>query len=345
MKIVFCGGGTAGHVTPNLALIDELPEAQCYYIGGCDADKLLVAPYKENGKIVAYTQLSASKLQRKLTPKNLTLPFKLIKSIRQAKSILEEISPNIVFSKGGYVGLPVVIAAHRLKIPVIAHESDMSMGLANKITALYATKMLSTFPMKGTTCVGAIVRKQTFTGNKQKGLQTMGFDGRKPVFLVTGGSLGAKDLNDAVAQNYRLSQKFDVFVITGKGKHINCDFVKQAEFVHNIGDIFAAADVCLTRSGSNSLCELTLARVPFVTAPLTNCSRGEQLQNAKWFEENGCGICINNESLVRDLYAAVSAAYDNRATIIAKQQKQRNLYGTERVAKILSESCRKVERK
>ena len=338
MKIVFCGGGTAGHVTPNLALADKLYDHELYYIGTDGMEKGLVAPYVDNGKIKKYYGISADKLRRKLTLKNLLLPFQLVKSVNQSKKHLREIKPDVVFSKGGYAGLPVIIAAKKLKIPTIIHESDMSLGLANKICKHYADKFLSAFDCdKKAQVVGLIIREEIMQGSKARGLATMGFDGKKPILFVTGGSLGAQALNEAICANRQLADKFDIFVSTGKGKKLNCDFIKQAEYVTNIADIFAACDVCLTRAGSTSLAELTLAEVPFVTVPPTKCSRGEQANNAQWFTERGCGItCTDNGDLTQKLASAVNAAYNSRQAIQAKQRAQHQaLYGTDKVVSII----------
>ena len=337
MKIVFSGGGTAGHVTPNLALIDKLQNEQIYYVGTDGMEKSLTAPYVEKGKIKEYREISAHKLQRKLTMGNFALPFRLAKSVRQAKQQLLEIRPDVIFSKGGYVGLPVIIAGKKLKIPTIIHESDLSLGLANKICARFASNFLAAFPCdKRANVVGFIIRDEILNGDKQKGLATMGFDGSKPILLVTGGSLGAKALNDAVASCPTLADRFDIFVLTGKGKSIDCGFVKQAEFVTNMNDLLAATDVCLTRAGSNTLTELTLAEVPFVTVPLTKQSRGEQVKNAQWFCKRGCGIQLTEENLAEKLPKAINAAYDNRVAIQTKQRAHKSLYGTDKtVEKIL----------
>ena len=331
MKIVFCGGGTAGHVTPNFALMEKLLGNEMHYIGTNGMEKRLVAPYLNNGTIKSYHQITAGKLKRKLTLSNLLLPFTLAKSIRQAKKHLKRLEPDVVFSKGGFVGLPVVIAAKQLKIPTIVHESDMSLGLANKISSWYATKLLTTFPCskKGQN-VGAIVRPSILQGNRQKGLQTMGFDGTKPILLVMGGSLGAGALNDAISNNPQLASTFDIFVITGKGKQIDCNFVHQAEFVDNIADIFSAVDICLTRAGSNSLVELTLANVPFVAVPLTKGSRGEQVKNAKWFADKGCGVFLE-ESKLDNLATTLLTIHNNRNQIVAKQKQCAYLNGTDKV--------------
>lgn len=336
MKIVFSGGGTAGHVTPNLALIDKLSNETIYYIGTDGMEQTLVQPYVDDGRIAEYCQISANKLQRKLTLKNLALPFQLIKSVKQAKNHLKRIAPDVIFSKGGYVGLPVIIAGKMLKIPTIIHESDMSLGLANRICARFATEFLSAFPCdKRATVVGLIIREEIFHGDRQKGLATMGFDGRKPTLLVTGGSLGAQALNEAIANCKRLSETFDIFVITGKNKRIECDFVTQKEFVNNMNDVLSASSVCLTRAGANTLAELTLAQVPFVTVPLTKCSRGEQVKNAEWFTSRGCGLMLSEESLDTKLYGALNAAYDSRNAIMTKQRMRSDIYGTDKTVDII----------
>ena len=331
MKIVFCGGGTAGHVTPNFALMEKLLGNEMHYIGTDGMEKRLVAPYLNNGTIKSYHQITAGKLKRKLTLSNLLLPFTLAKSIRQAKKHLKRLEPDVVFSKGGFVGLPVVIAAKQLKIPTIVHESDMSLGLANKISSWHATKLLTTFPCskKGQN-VGAIVRPSILQGSRQKGLQTMGFDGTKPILLVMGGSLGAGALNDAISNNPQLASTFDIFVITGKGKQIDCNFVHQVEYLSNIADVFCTVDICLTRAGSNSLVELTLANVPFVAVPLTKGSRGEQVKNAKWFADKGCGVYLE-ESNLTNIATTLLTLYNNRNQIVAKQKQCAYLNGTDKV--------------
>ncbi len=336
MRIVFTGGGTAGHVTPNLALIDKLQGNEIYYIGTNGMEKQLTEKYVNEGKIKKYCTVTAHKLQRKATLSNLLLPFRLTKSVNEAKNHLKRIRPDVIFSKGGYVGLPVTIAGKQLHIPTVIHESDMSVGLANKLSARFADAYLAAFPCDPKARpVGVIIREGIMHGDKARGLATTGFDGNKPILLVTGGSLGAKALNEAVAACPKLAERFNIFVICGKNKRIGCEFVREAEFISNINDVFAAADVCLTRAGANSLAELTLAQVPFVTVPLTKQSRGEQTLNAKWFTERGCGLTVSEDNLADELYRAVNAAYDNREAIRAKQRAQRDLYGTDRVADIL----------
>lgn len=336
MKIVLSGGGTAGHVTPNLALSEKLAGNTLYYIGTDGMEKNLVAPYVQQGKIAEYRAITAFKLQRKFALGNLVLPFRLAKSVREAKRHLRELRPDVIFSKGGYVGLPVVIAGKKLKIPTVIHESDMTLGLANKICARFADVFLSAFPCdKRATVTGVIVREEILHGDKSKGLAAMGFDGSKPILLVTGGSLGAKALNEAVEANPQLANRYDIFVITGKNKHMGCDFLHQTEFASNINDLMAAADVCLTRAGANTLAELTLAQVPFVAVPLVKASRGEQTINARYFAQRGCGLILSEANLTAQLPSAIDAAYNNRTAIRTKQRAARSLYGTDAVAHIL----------
>lgn len=220
MRIVFCGGGTAGHITPNIALIDKLQEEDCYYIGTNGMEKQMTERLLANGKLKKFCEISAAKLQRKLTLHNLAIPFSLVKSIKQSKNYLKEIKPDVVFSKGGYVGLPVVVAARILGIPTLVHESDMSLGLANKISSHFANETFTTYPVnKKFKTTGAIIRNEIIHGNRVQGLRTMNFDGRKPILLVMGGSLGAKSLNDAICENRCLAEKYDIFVICGKEKN------------------------------------------------------------------------------------------------------------------------------
>lgn len=402
MNILFCGGGTAGHVTPNLALIEEIyrysHKADCettadkrfacdtktargvatertdnvgktandgkqkvdpkdvfadctaYYVGNTEQDEKLLLPYVKSGKVARYYALSAPKLRRSLALSNLCLPFNFIRAVRSATKIIDEVCPDVVFSKGGYVGLPVVIAARKRGIPTLLHESDMSMGLANKLSLHYITRALSAFilPETSTTVTGMILRSDITRGDRQKGLRFCNFDGTKPLLLVIGGSLGAQALNEAVAATPKLAEKFDIFALTGKGKHIDCPFVHQAEFCTSVKDLFAAADVCLTRGGSTTLCELTLCKVPFVAVPLTNGSRGEQSVNVKSFAQKGCGLCLNEGDLPDKLYNAVCTCYDNRAAFAAKQARQfSSLYGTEKclqqIAEVATEHLRANE--
>jgi len=325
MKIMFTGGGTAGHVTPCIALMQRLTDHQLCYVGTNAMEKQLV---QNCGLDVDYHQIDAVKLQRKLSLKNLLIPFGFAKSVWQCCKTLQRVRPDVVFSKGGYVGLPLVVAAKLTHVPCLTHESDATMGLANKLSVPICDKVLSAFAChKKATVVGSILRKEIGNGNKSKGLATMGFDGSKPVLLVLGGSLGAQQLNNLVADCPQLRQQFDVFVICGKGK--DAKGLRCASYVDNVADLYVAASIAITRCGSTTLAELVKARVPFVGVPLVKNSRGEQTANAKFFAKQGCGIVLDNPT-ANQLQNAAICLYNNR---LAYQSNQQRLVvdGTDRV--------------
>ena len=201
--IVFTGGGTAGHVTPNIALFPSVKEAgyEISYIGSYEGiEKELIT-----AQGVTYYGISSGKLRRYFDPKNFSDPFKVVKGYFQAKKLLKKIKPNIVFSKGGFVSVPVVLAAKHCKIPCIIHESDITPGLANKLAIPSATKVCANFPetlnylpKEKAVLTGSPIRKELFSGNKIKGLDFCGFTANKPVLLVIGGSTGAAAVNNAI---------------------------------------------------------------------------------------------------------------------------------------------------
>ncbi len=335
MKILFCGGGTAGHVTPNIALIELLHDrAQCHYMGTDGMEKSLTRPLCDYGKIQEYHTIPAYKLARKLSLSHLALPLRLIKSINIATTTISHIMPDVLFAKGGYVSLPAVVACHRLHIPTIVHESDMSLGLANKISRHYATKMLSTFDnthhCQG---VGAIMRPSIYQGNRQRGLDIVGYSGNKPILLVMGGSLGAVQLNQLICQCTQLQDIMDVFVITGRGKQLDCD-IHQAQYVTNMADLYACTTMAVTRGGANSLIELASLGIPFVTVPLVKQSRGEQVSNSKYFAQSGCGKMLLGEVTALQLTENILDIYSNLSHYRDKCLSMQ-LDGTERVVDII----------
>jgi len=304
-KILFCGGGTAGHVMPNLALIERLiGKADIYYLGTGGMEKQLVRPYMAKG--VVYGEFSAVKFERKLSPSLVTLPFKLASSVSECKKRLKEIKPDLVVSKGGFGGLPVVIAAHRLKIPAVAHESDFSLGLANKLSLPFVEKMFTVYEnaaleggKKSIVCTPPM-RESVLKGNRAKMLEECGFSGKKPVLAVLGGSLGAKRLNETLLKALPLLlDSFDVIAVTGKNKSL--DFTAkgfyQTEFCNTMGDLYAMADIALSRSGSNTVSELMANRIPALFVPLSKASRGEQVKNARFHEKNGCCKVLDEDEL------------------------------------------------
>lgn len=298
-KVVMTGGGTAGHVYPTLAVKENLgTDYEVHYIGGNGMEKDIIL--KEN---IPYHEISPVKLQRKLTLKNLLIPFKLFKSISQSKKILEEIKPSIIFSKGGFVAVPVVIAAHKLKIPVVSHESDLSLGLANKIILHYCTAMCVSFKeteKSNSKCIytGQPIRKKVLNGNKRNVI-FQDCDRNKQNLLVLGGSSGAKFINEKVWANLdNLTQKYNVLHVTGKQvneERMHC-FYKQIPYAENIGDYLAWADLVLSRAGSGAINEYLTLNKPMLLIPLSKkCSRGDQIENAKLFTSLGLADMLEEE--------------------------------------------------
>lgn len=324
-KIVLTGGGTAGHVTPNIALIPALRRAgyEISYVGSYDGiEKKLIADFG-----IPYTGISTGKLRRYLDVKNLTDPFRVLKGFSEAKKYLKEHRPDVVFSKGGFVSVPVVRAAASLKIPCIIHESDMTPGLANKLCFPVAQKICCNFPEtmemlpKGKAVLtGSPIRSELAQGNKIAGLDMCGFTANKPVIMVIGGSLGAANVNKAVREALpRLLEDFQVVHLCGKDKIDNLLLTtpgyKQFEYIKaELKDLFAMADLVISRAGANAICELLALKKPNILIPLPAASsRGDQLLNAKSFESQGFSIVINEDDLTTELLVdKVHELFSNR---------------------------------
>lgn len=300
-RIVLTGGGTAGHVYPALALLPELKEYQVNYIGTNAMEKDIVAKFKN----VNYYTINAVKLVRKLTVKNLLIPLKLLKSISQAKKFLKEIRPNVVFSKGGFVSVPVVIAAKKLGIPVVSHESDLSMGLANKIILKKCNVMCTTFcetAKLSPKCVwtGQPIRREILNGNASVIKQKFPCNA-KPFLLAIGGSLGAKFINEAIWDNIEcLTNSYNVIhVIGNKNTPIECNIPNylQIPYANNVGDLYAAADIVISRAGAGVISELLALQKPMLLLPLSKkCSRGDQIENANLYKKLGYCEMIEEEN-------------------------------------------------
>ena len=308
-KIVLTGGGTAGHVTPNIALLPEL-EKQGYdvhYIGSYEGiERTLI---KEQG--IPYYGISSGKLRRYIDVKNLSDPFKVVKGLGQAIRLLGKIKPDVVFSKGGFVSVPVVLAAKFRHIPCVIHESDMTPGLANKICIPCAHRVCTNFPetmkhipAEKAVLTGSPIRQELFKGSREKGLAFCGFDDTKPVLLIMGGSLGAVAVNDAVRGILpELLQKFHVIHLCGKGKlddSLN-DTKGYAQYEYigpELRDLMAAADILISRAGANAICEILALRKPNILIPLSaEASRGDQILNANSFRSQGFSYVLEEEEL------------------------------------------------
>ena len=336
-KIVLTGGGTAGHVTPNIALMPSLIEAgYCIeYIGSYNGiEKQLIEA--EN---VPYHGISSGKLRRYLSAKNISDVFRVIKGIFQANKLLRKIKPDIVFSKGGFVSVPVVLAAGFRHIPVIIHESDMTPGLANRIAMKRATVVCCNFPETvkylpagKAVLTGSPIRQELLTGSKEAGLRLCGFNIDKPIVLVVGGSTGAKHVNDAIYDVLpELLKRYQVCHLCGKGKtepkYDTLPGYKQFEYIsEEMKDLFAMADVVVSRAGANSICELLVLKKPNLLIPLSaKASRGDQILNAKSFKEHGYSLILKEEELIKDgkiqgdiLLDRINEVYVNREQFIEK---------------------------
>lgn len=328
-KIVLTGGGTAGHVTPNIALIPSLREAgyEIYYIGSIDGiEKKLIADYD-----IPYTAISTGKFRRYFDLKNLTDPFRVIKGVRDAHKALKKIKPDIVFSKGGFVSVPVVHAAHSLKIPVICHESDMTPGLANKLCIPFAEKICCNFPetvdklpAEKAVLTGTPIRSALLSGDRNKALEFTKLPDDKPFLLVMGGSLGAQAVNEAVRADLpQLLKEFNVIHLCGKGKvDTSCadlsGYVQYEYIKDELPDLFALTDVVISRAGANAICELLALKKPALLIPLSaKASRGDQILNARSFEKQGFSVVLEEEEITPELLMkTVSELYRSRDTYI-----------------------------
>ena len=295
-RIILTGGGTAGHVTPNIALLPRLRELQydIHYIGLYNGiEKSLIE--KQD---VPYHGISSGKLRRYFSLQNFTDPFRVLKGFGEANKIIKELKPDVIFSKGGFVSVPVVIAGKRNHVPVIIHESDMTPGLANKISIPSAVKVCCNFPetLKAlpedkAVLTGSPIRQELMTGDKEKARSFCGFKETKPVILIVGGSLGAAAVNQAVRKILpQLLKEFQIIHLCGKGKLDyslkGLDGYAQFEYIQDeLKDLFALSDIVISRAGANAICELLALRKPNLLIPLSaSASRGDQILNARSFE-------------------------------------------------------------
>lgn len=325
-RIILTGGGTAGHVTPNIALIPRLKEMgyDIQYIGSYNGiEKDLIEPLH-----IPYHGISSGKLRRYFSVQNFTDPFRVLKGLGEARKLIRELKPDVIFSKGGFVSVPVVLAGKRAKVPVIIHESDMTPGLANKIALPSATKVCCNFPetlehlpKEKAILTGSPIRQELLSGNKIAAMDLCGFSADKPVILVIGGSLGSVAVNNAVRSALpELLKHFQVVHLCGKGKLdeslADRKGYKQFEYISNeLRDIFALSDLVISRAGANAICELLALRKPNLLIPLpANASRGDQILNARSFERQGFSVVLEEEAVTKEsLLDAVNSLYQNRA--------------------------------
>lgn len=311
-QILFTGGGSAGHVIVNLALIPIFQQEgwNIDYIGSKDGiEKKLISQLDG----VTYHEISTGKLRRYMSIDNFKDPFKVMKGVFQAWRIIGKCKPSIIFSKGGFVSVPVVLAAKLRGIPTIIHESDLTPGLANKIAVRFARKVFTTFPEteqflpeKKVTYVGAVIREELFQGDDQRGYTLTGLNENKPVLLIMGGSGGSQKINNIIRENLNeLLSHFQIIHICGDGNQnptINQQGYVQFEYVNDeLKDIFAITDFVLSRAGSNAIYEFLALRIPMLLIPLSlEASRGDQIDNAKSFAHQGFANMLLEEDLTEE---------------------------------------------
>jgi UDP-N-acetylglucosamine--N-acetylmuramyl-(pentapeptide) pyrophosphoryl-undecaprenol N-acetylglucosamine transferase len=323
--IVFTGGGSAGHVTPNIAIIKELDHSvwDIKYIGSKKGiEKELIEKMD-----IPYFGISSGKLRRYVDMENIKDIFRVIKGCLEARGILKRINPQLIFSKGGFVSVPVIIAARTLGIPIFIHESDLTPGLANKISQRFATRIFTSFeetkqyfPAHKTMVIGSPIRKEILMGSKQNGKRSLGFDNDLPILTVMGGSLGAKRINETVRGSIdKLTSKYQIVHLCGKGNLdqslLNVKGYKQFEYVNEeLADILAATDTVITRGGSNAIFEFLALKIPMLIIPLSKKqSRGDQILNAKSFEEKGYSVTLEEENLTEEtLYSLLGEIEKNK---------------------------------
>lgn len=333
-RIVLTGGGTAGHVTPNLALLPSLKERnyEILYIGSYNGiERKLI----ENAGI-EYAGISSGKLRRYFDLKNFSDPFRVLKGCAEARRIIKKYRPDVVFSKGGFVSVPVVLAAKHYKIPTIIHESDMTPGLANKLCIPLAAKICCNFPetlaylpKDKAVLTGSPIRKELLKGDRLTGLNYSGLSASRPIILVIGGSLGSVAVNHAIREILpKLLETYQVIHICGKGnldEHlIGRNGYVQYEYVDApLRHLFAAADLVVSRAGANSICEILALQKPNVLIPLSaSASRGDQILNARSFEKQGFSKVLEEEQLTENsLLDTIQDTFQNRHKYIASMEK------------------------
>ncbi len=333
-KIIFTGGGSAGHVTPNLALIEKFLKEnwEIGYIGSkIGIEKELITKFG-----VPYYAIITGKLRRYFSWQNFIDPIKVFWGIIQATILTYKLKPTVVFSKGGFVSLPVVIAAWLLRIPVIIHESDLTIGLTNKLCFPLATKICVTFPetieqiadkTKGVV-TGTPIRQDFFLGNAELGRRICGFTPDKKIILVFGGSLGAEKINKVIRMLLpTMLERFQIVHITGKN-HMDSTLqyksYKQFEYLHEaFPHILAAADLVISRSGANSVYELIALRKPNILLPLSKtASRGDQIVNAKYCYAHGLSEMILENQLTSQLLLEKIVLVEKQSETIVAAMKQ-----------------------
>lgn len=350
-KIVLTGGGSAGHVTANLALLPKLLEAgwEVHYIGTEKGMENAIVPKD----LVYYHTIKAGKLRRYFDIKNFADPFNVILGIIQSFLILRKIKPSIVFAKGGYVSLPVIVSSWLLRIPAITHEGDVTIGLANKLALPFVKKICVSFKEtlkysgKKGIYTSLPIRKEILEGNPSSGKDICKFISDKPVILIMGGSQGSRNINKLLRDSLdNILPKFNIVHICGNGNvdlSLNKEGYCQLEYLKDaLPHIFAISDIFISRAGTASVFEILALKKPALLVPLTtNASRGEQLLNARTFEKNGFSkVLLENEIASDKLIQEIVELYEKRNIFVENMLKSEVPDSVEEIFRLINELAR-----
>ena len=349
-KIIMTGGGTAGHVTPNIALFPALKEAgyEISYIGSYNGiEKGLI---EDQG--IDYYGINSGKFRRYHSWKNFTDPFRVLQGYFQAKKIIKEVKPDVIFSKGGFVSVPVILAAKRIHVPSIIHESDLTPGLANRLAIPSASKVCCNFPETlkhlpegKAVLTGSPIRQELMHDSKEAAYEFCGFTRDLPVLMIMGGSIGSVYINNAIRQNIdELLKKYQIIHLCGKNNLDenlkNVAGYAQFEYIsENLPDLFAAADIMVARAGANSICELLALHKPNILIPLSrNASRGDQILNANSFKKQGFSVVLEEEEVTPELLLnTIDEVYQNRQTYISAMEASGQMDAISTIMKLIED--------
>lgn len=354
-KIVMTGGGTAGHVTPNIALMPALRKEgfEISYIGSYDGiEKRLI---EEQG--VPYYGISSGKLRRYFNPKNFSDPFRVIKGYGQSIKLLKKIKPDVVFSKGGFVSVPVVLAAKFCRIPAIIHESDITPGLANKLAIPGAVKVCCNFPetlnylpKEKAVLTGSPIRQELLKGSADAGRTYCKFpEASKSVILIIGGSSGSRAINNTVRELLpQLMPDYNVIHLCGKG-NLDTSLTQTAGYLQleyanqELADLFALSDLVISRAGANAICELLALHKPNILIPLSaNASRGDQILNANSFQAQGFSYVLEEENLSPEtLRSAITHVIAEKESYISAMKNSQTRDSIETIVNLILDASNK----
>lgn len=351
-RIILTGGGTAGHVNGNIALLEGLRKRgyEITYIGSrLNIERELIP--KEN---IPYHIISSGMLRRYFDLKNFTDIFRVLKGVVDAMKVIDKDKPDVIFSKGGFVTVPVAIAAKLKNIPFICHESDLSPGLANRIAGKFADRMLVTFPEtldklgREGTLVGSPIRPELLRGDKEKGLKFLGFDDDKPLLLAMGGSLGSPLLNKAIQDNLELlTKKFNICHHVGQDfydkNYDNIPGYRQFTYIREeMKDVMKATSFVISRAGSNSIFEFLSLKIPNILIPLGfETSRGDQIENAESFKNMGYSLVLEEKEVNgENLLNKIEELLERKEEFIKKMSEAKISDGVESILNIIDDTVK-----